>query len=380
MGDHRSVRGGATQQVRAGEPAEPPVAEGELVSRHRRADGLVVAHQLLVLAVEGDERELWRRRRLWLGAPLAVVAGREPESRQENQGAEVDSAPMKVLLTGASGFVGRALQDEFRHGDGPYEVRALGREDGDLAEQGVAEAAIAEVRPDAVVHAAARIGVVRCDDAPEAALRSNVLATTLVARAAAKYGARLSYLSSSDVYGSAVEADEGTPPAPESFYALTKLWGEQSAQLAAPDGLTILRLANPYGPGVDAGQAKGAVPTMLRQADAREPIPVFRGEARTFCWIGDVVRAIRLVLESGEEGVFNIGADGQAVALVDVGRLACELTGAPHGLIEEVEPPPGRVMTHISAERVRSLGWRPEVPLDEGMRLLLEALRAGAPA
>jgi nucleoside-diphosphate-sugar epimerase len=37
-------------------------------------------------------------------------------------------------------------------------------------------------------------------------------------------------------------------------------------------------------------------------------------------------------------------------------------------------------MAHISTERVRSLGWRPEVPLDEGMRLLLEALRAGAPA
>src|SRR4029079_3744051 len=305
---------------------------------------------------------------------------------------------MKVLLTGASGFVGRALQDEFRHGDGAYEVLALGREDGDLAEDGVAEAAIADARPDAVVHAAARIGGVRCEDAPAAALRSNVLATTLVARAAAKHGARLSYLSSSDVYGAAVEADEGTLPAPGSLSARTKLWGEQAAALAAPEGLTILRLANPYGPGVDAGQGQGAAPKGLRRGGAAggrtrarsarcgrrvrggEPIPVFRGEARTFCWIGDVVRAVRLVLESGEEGVFNIGADGQAVALVDVGRLACELTGAPHDLIEEVEPPPGRVMTHISTERVRSLGWRPEVPLDEGMRLLLEALRAGAPA
>ena len=65
-----------------------------------------------------------------------------------------------------------------------------------------------------VVHAAARIGVVRCDDEPELALRSNVLATTLVARAAAAHGARLAYLSTSDVYGSAVEADEQTPPAP----------------------------------------------------------------------------------------------------------------------------------------------------------------------
>jgi GDP-L-fucose synthase len=287
---------------------------------------------------------------------------------------------MKVLVTGASGFVGRALHDELRHADGAYEVHLLVREDGDLADDGVAEAAVAEASPDVIVHAAARIGVVRCDEAPEPALRSNVLATTLVARAAAAHPARLSYLSTSDVYGSAVEADEQTAPAPESLYALTKLWGEQAARLCAPAGLTILRLANPYGPGVDAGQPKGAVPTMLRQADAREPIPVFRGEARTFCWIGDVVRAIRLVLESGEEGTFNIGADGQAVSLADVARLACELTGAPQDLIEEVEPPPGRVMTRIATERVRALGWRPEVSLDEGMRLLLDELRAGTPA
>jgi nucleoside-diphosphate-sugar epimerase len=287
---------------------------------------------------------------------------------------------MKVLLTGASGFVGRALHDELRHADGAYEVHPLGREDGDLADEGVAEAAVAEAQPDVVVHGAARIGVVRCAEAPEQALRSNVLATTLVARAAAKHGARLAYLSSSDVYGSAVAADEDTPPAPESLYALTKLWGEQAAELCAPAGLTILRLANPYGPGVDAGEAKGAVPTMLRQADAGEPIPVFRGEARTFCWIGDVVRAIQLVLESGHEGTFNVGADGEAVALADVARLACELTGASHELIEEVEPPPGRVMTRIATERVRALGWRPEVPLDEGMRRLLESLRAATPA
>jgi nucleoside-diphosphate-sugar epimerase len=221
---------------------------------------------------------------------------------------------------------------------------------------------------------------VRCDDEPSLALRSNVLATGLVARAATDCGARFAYISTSDVYGAAVAADEETPPAPESLYALTKLWGEQAAELYAPAGLTVIRLANPYGPGVDAGQAKGAVPSMLRQADAGEPIPVFRGEARAFCWIGDVVRAIRLIVDSGAEGTFNVGCDGEAVALADVARLACELAGAPQDLIEEVEPPPGRVMTRIAIERVRALGWRPEVSLDEGMRELLDALRATAPA
>ena len=151
----------------------------------------------------------------------------------------------------------------------------------------------------------------RCDEAPELALSSNVLATTLVARAAATHGARLVYLSTSDVYGSAVERRRADAAgAREPLRADEALGRAGRHALRARRAWPILRLANPYGPGVDAGQAKGAVPTMLRQADAREPIPVFRGEARTFCWIGDVVRAIRLVLESGEEGAFNIGSDG----------------------------------------------------------------------
>jgi nucleoside-diphosphate-sugar epimerase len=287
---------------------------------------------------------------------------------------------MRVLVTGASGFVGRALVEELRHAAGAYEVHPLGRDDGDLAREGVADAAVADAQPDAAVHAAARIGVVRCSEEPELAIRSNALATALVARAAAAQGARLVYLSTSDVYGSAVAADEETPPAPDSLYALTKLWGEQAAALYAPERLAILRLANPYGPGIDAGQPKGAVPTMLRQADAREPIPVFRGEARSFCWIGDVVRAIRLVLEAGAEGTLNVGSDGEPIALADVARLACDLTGAPHDLIEEVDPPPGRVTTRIATERVRALGWRAELPLDEGMRRLLDSLRAAAAA
>jgi len=379
MPHHPGVRAGAADELRLRQPAEPPIVEGELVRRQRGADRLVVAHETLLLAVEGEERLMLRWRRLCAALPVVAAGGDEDEG-QEGVGAPVDSAAMKVLVTGASGFVGRALVDELRHGDGAYEVRSLGRGDGDLAEPGTAEAALAETRPDVVVHAAARIGVVRCEAEPELALRSNVLATALVARAAAEHGARLAYLSTSDVYGSAVAADEETPPAPESLYAYTKLWGEQVAALYTAESLTLLRLANPYGPGVDPSQGKGALPTMLQQAEARERIPVFRGEARTWCWIGDVVRAIRLVLDSGELGTFNVGSDGEAVGLADVARLACELTGAPQELIEEVEPPPGRVMTRISIERLRALGWRPEVSLDEGMRRLLDSLRAGAPA
>jgi dTDP-4-dehydrorhamnose reductase len=287
---------------------------------------------------------------------------------------------MRVLVTGASGFVGRALVEELRHGERAYDVSPLGRTEGDLADEGVAEKAIAETKAEAVVHAAARIGVVRCEDEPDLALRANVLATIQVARACTTHGARLAFVSTADVYGMAAIADEDSPPAPESLYALTKLWGEQAAELYTPDRLLIMRLANPYGPGVEAGEGKGAVPTMLRLAERGERIPAFRGEARSWCWIGDVARAMRLVLESGENGVFNIGTDSDPVALTDVARLACAATGASEELIDEVEPPPGRVSPRIGVERLRALGWRAEVGLEDGLRLLLESWHAAPTA
>jgi len=274
---------------------------------------------------------------------------------------------MRVLVTGASGFVGRALVEELRHGGRAYDVHPLERRDGDLADEGVVEQAIAETEPDVVVHSAARIGIVRCEDEPLLALRSNVLATLLVARAAARQGVRLAYVSTADVYGADEEA------APASLYALTKLWGEQVVVQYAPQGLVILRLANPYGPG-----SRGALPTMLRQAATGEPVPAFRGERRSWLWIGDVARAIRLVLESGGEGIFDVASDQPAVALTEVARLACELAGASPDLVEEHDPPPGRVVPRVDVDRLRALGWRPEIGLEEGLRLTLESWQAAA--
>jgi nucleoside-diphosphate-sugar epimerase len=268
---------------------------------------------------------------------------------------------MRVLVTGASGFVGRALVEELRHGSRAYDVCPLERRDGDLAEEGVAERAIGEAAPDVVVHSAARIGIARCEQEPLVALRSNVLATKFVAQAAAGHGARLALVSTADVYE------------PANFYALTKWWAEQVAQLYAPQGLLFLRLAAPYGPG-----SNGALPTMLRQAAGGEPVPAFRGESRSWLWIGDATRAIRLVLESGEEGPFDIASDADPVLLTETARLACELAGASPELVEERDPPPGRVMPRTSVERLRTLGWQPEVGLEEGLRLTLDSLQAAA--
>ena len=351
-----------TQRSRT-DPAEPKLTVRELVIRERPAHRLVVADESLLLAIEGPERELRQRLRPWVRPRMAsaVTPGNQETGGKKRADAPVDSAAMRVLVTGAAGFVGRALVEELRHGGRAYEVHPLERRDGDLADEGVAEQAIAAARPDVVVHAAARIGIARCDDEPLLALRSNVLATALVAQAATRHGARLAYVSTADVYE------------PANLYALTKLWGERAAQQYAAERLVLLRLANPYGPG-----SKGALATMLRQAANGEPIPAFRGESRSWLWIGDATRAIRLVLESGEQGVFDVGSNDPPVPLTETARLACELAGASPELVQELDPPPGRVTPSITNERLRALGWEPQVGLEDGLHLTLESLQTAA--
>ena len=77
------------------------------------------------------------------------------------------------------------------------------------------------------------------------------------------------------------------------------------------------------------------------------------------------------MLERGEEGIYNVGRDDEPVPMTEAARLACRLTGASESLIEEVDPPDDRTSVRISADKLRRLGWEPEVDLEKGMRLLL---------
>ena len=222
-----------------------------------------------------------------------------------------------------------------------------------------------EARPETVVHLAAKVGTQVCERDPAEAIRSNVTATVNVARACREHSARLAYASTASVYALR-----------PSLYALTKLWGEQVAELYAPEGLQILRLAHPYGARVEPGRGRGALPTLLWQAERREPMTVYRGDVRSWCWVEDTASAIRIALESKEAGAIDIGRSDEPVSMPDLARRACDLTGAPQDLIEEVDPPAGYIPTNADDKSLRALGWEPEVDLETGMRRVLDWLRS----
>jgi nucleoside-diphosphate-sugar epimerase len=113
---------------------------------------------------------------------------------------------------------------------------------------------------------------------------------------------------------------------------------------------------------------------MLHQAQHGKKIPVHKGAERSWCYVTDTVRATRLALEKSEGGIYNVGRDDDAVPMLKVAKIACELTGAvPKHLIEMVPPPQMQtVVKRLATDRVRALGWEPEVELEEGMQRTLE--------
>lgn len=294
---------------------------------------------------------------------------------------------MKILVTGSDGFIGTHLCRELRNGG--HEVVGVDFPAGDLRDPLVIARHLDLHQPSVCVHLAAKVGRLFGEDDLSVTVMDNAGMTAIVARACGERGVQLVYASTSEVYGDLGEetAVEGGPMViPHNLYGLSKRWGEEVAQLYAPDGLVRLRLSMPYGPGLPAGRGRAAMINFLYDALSRKQITVHRGSERSWCWVGDTVRGIRMIIEHeyygwvGGDGSWNVGRDDIAVPMREVAEAACDMTGAPYGLIKEVDPPGMQtVVKRLSTEKLRSIGWRPQVELAEGMSRTLSWIKAGFP-
>lgn len=296
---------------------------------------------------------------------------------------------MKVLITGGNGFIGQHLRHELenhghrvfvmdhRHNDNIYWEE-------DIRTQGAFAKFLDFGKPDVVIHLAARVGRLFGEDNVLDTISDNAGMTATVAQACGERNIRLMYASTSEVYGDRGEVmcmeDDPFVAIPHNMYGLSKRWGEEVCRLYAPEGLTIMRFSMPYGPGLPAGRGRAAIINFLYQALHQQEITVHRGGERAWCWVGDTVRAVRLLLETKTGGAFNIGRDDNPRTMLSVAQLACRLTGAPLNLIREVDPPERQtVVKRLSTEKLRGLGWEPEVELEDGMSRVLQWVKQKYP-
>ncbi|MEW6589798.1 MAG: SDR family oxidoreductase [Pseudomonadota bacterium] len=250
---------------------------------------------------------------------------------------------MKALITGAAGFVGRALCDRLAaSGDAvapavrgksglPNEI-VVGNLDAST-DWGLALAGC-----DAVIHLAARVHVMR-DTAADPLARyraTNTEATLNLARQAAQAGVRrFVFISTIKVNGEGRDAPyrETDAAAPEDAYAISKWEAEQGLwQIARETGLEVVVLRPPlvYGPGVKANFRR-----LLDTVARSWPLPLGAiDNRRSLLYLGNFVDAIRVCVEHpAAAGQTFLVDDGEPVSTPELVRAVARAMGRPARLL-----------------------------------------------
>ena len=193
---------------------------------------------------------------------------------------------MRILITGANGQLGHALQHSLGCAD---DVIALGRGALDLADAHAAADTIARLRPAAVINAAAYTAVDRAEQEPDAAFRVNAKGPAALAQGCARIGAVLVHFSTDYVFdgtksGRYVESD---PPNPLSVYGRSKLEGERAVLESGCIGI-VLRTSWVYGE-----HGGNFAKTMLRLATERAQLKVVADQHGAPTWAGRLADLVR---------------------------------------------------------------------------------------
>ncbi len=308
---------------------------------------------------------------------------------------------MTALVTGGAGFIGSNLVDALlARGERVVVVDDLstGRRANldaalaqgaelhelDVCDAGALQALFAAVRPELVFHLAAQIDVRRSVADPAADARVNVEGTINVLAAAHAAGARRIVYSATGgaVYGEAeqVPTPEGAPAQPLAPYGQAKLSGEgYCALFARLHGLSTvaLRYANVYGPRQDPLGEGGVIAIFCGCfAEGRTPTIYGDGEqTRDYVYVGDVVAANLRAAELDVTGSINVGT-GVETSVLHLANAFRELEGGAGFAPVHAPARAGEVLRScLDASRAADLlGWAPQVPLADGLRLTLETV------
>jgi UDP-glucose 4-epimerase len=306
---------------------------------------------------------------------------------------------VKVLITGGAGFIGSHVCDAFIAKGAEIHViddlsagRAGRLPDGAvLHRQDILDAQrliglVLEVRPQLICHLAAQVDVRAsvADAATDAAI--NVVGTVNVLEAARAVDARVVMSSTGGaLYGkdAPVPSSESVPPEPESPYGISKYGAEQYIGLynrLYGSAHAILRFANVYGPRQSPSGEAGVVTIFCSRAIKHKPLTIYGDgkQTRDYVYVGDCVAAFLAAAEHDQAGTWNIG-NGTEVSVLELASMIAQITGDD----TEAEFAPARIgelqrSALESQQAERDLGWRPSIPLADGVEAVVRWLAAGA--
>jgi UDP-glucose 4-epimerase len=299
---------------------------------------------------------------------------------------------VKVLVTGAAGFIGSALcerlvsaghrvigYDNLSRGRREYLPPDAALVEGDIRDRERLQAAFESTRPECVVHLAAMHFIPECIANPEATLEVNVGGTQRVLDACREARvSRLIFASSAAVYAPVETAceEEITPIGPLEVYGESKVRAERSvAEFHRKTGTpaVVLRLFNAVG---RRETNPHVIPHIFESLKKSDEIPLGNvAPKRDYVDTRDISDAIVSVLDgAGGLHVVNVGT-GAARSVSDVVDLLQSILGRPLRIMQEAARTRAteRMLLLASVDKIQRLsGWRARVPLEETLRDLVQ--------
>ncbi len=301
---------------------------------------------------------------------------------------------MRWLVTGGLGFIGSHFirlvlrerpgvtvvnLDAMTYAGNPENLRDVERDPryrflkGDICDAAAVRAAIGS-GVDAIVNFAAETHVDRSIVDPAAFLRTDTLGSHVLLQALRDLAIpRYLQVSTDEVYGDVSQGEslESDPLRPRSPYAASKAGADLLAlAYRATYGVPIVitRGSNTYGPNQFPEKI---VPLFVTNLIDDRPVPVYGDglQIRDWLFVEDHARAILHVLERGEVGaVYNV-AGGTPRTNLELTRVLIERCGrSMETHVAHVTDRPGHDRRYaVNSERLRSLGWAPRVPFDDGI-------------
>ncbi len=278
---------------------------------------------------------------------------------------------MRILLTGARGFIGRECLAKLR---ALGEVHALSSSEVDLLE-GAPRELLKKLKPTHLVHLAwiAEPGVFW--ESPLNA-RWQAASAALFEAFYAAGGSRVVAAGSCAEYAPSTtpHAEDATPIAPDTTYGRAKAATCVALRAAAAGerGWAWMRLFFPYGPGEHPARF---IPSAINAVLRGETLECTSGtQVRDFIHVRDVADACAFLLAADANGAFNVGT-GEARTLREVGALISAQAGAKDLLRFGARQAPANDRPYVVADtaKMRRLGWKPRLALAEGIRLTMAA-------
>lgn len=292
-----------------------------------------------------------------------------------------------IFVAGHRGLVGSAII-RCLQAQGYVNLVTRTRDELDLRNQGAVDAFFKRERPEYVYLAAAKVGGILANSKyPAEFIRDNLAIQTNVIHAASESGVKkLLFLGSSCIYpkhASQPIKEESLLTGPleptNEWYAVAKIAGVKMCQAYRRQyGFNAICLmpTNLYGPGDNFDlETSHVLPALLRkfheakERGDREVIVWGTGRVRReFLHVDDLAKAVLFLMERyDEEQIINVGA-GEDLTIAELAELVSSVVGFEGAIVYDPSKPDGTPRKVLDVSRLFALGWRPSIPLEEGIR------------